>query len=60
MSASRALDVSDLLAQAEQETGLSDYGDETLPARLALAVEAVRANRLSADGEAEATRAARG
>ena len=45
------LDASDLLARAEAETGLHDYGDETLPSRLAIAVGAIRAQRMGAAGE---------
>ena len=40
---SAALDAGALLSAAQAETGLSDYGDDTLPARFALAVDLLNA-----------------
>ena len=48
------LEVDRLFERADQETGLSDYGDDTLPDRVEIAVEAVRASRLDGRGEAAA------
>ena len=44
------LDTAAMLAGAEAETGLHDYGDETLPARFALAAEHLRSVGLNEDG----------
>lgn len=43
-----------LLARARAETGLSDWGDPTLPERFALAVEAINSARMDAVGEQKA------
>jgi hypothetical protein len=43
-----------LLERAERETGLSDYGDDTLPARLAHAVGEIRKNLIRPEGAREA------
>jgi hypothetical protein len=48
------LDPTVLLERAERETGLSDYGDETLPARLSVTVEAIRNNGVGPQGERRA------
>ncbi|TAL00320.1 MAG: sulfotransferase [Rhodospirillaceae bacterium] len=40
-----------LLERAQRETGLSDYGDQTLSARLSLAVEEIRKRSLGEKGE---------
>lgn len=48
------LDATALLAQAQQETGLAEWGDPTLPKRFAIAVDAIRAAGMDAAGEAEA------
>jgi hypothetical protein len=55
MSATAALTVDALLERAELETGLSDYGDETLPARVAIVLDAIRDSSLDAAGEAAAS-----
>ncbi len=43
-----------MLALAETETGLGDYGDDTLPARFGLAVEYLNSVGLDAGGRAQA------
>ncbi len=43
-----------LLERAERETGLSDYGDETLPARLSHAVGEIRKSLVGPEGAREA------
>lgn len=43
-----------LLERAQQQTGLSDWGDPTLPQRFALAVEAIRSAGMDAAGERQA------
>ena len=48
------LDAATLLDGAERKTGLSDYGDETLPARLSHAIEEIRKSLVSPEGEPEA------
>ena len=48
------LDAADLLHAAEAETGLSDYGDPTLPQRFAVAVEHLNGLGMSADGNRRA------
>jgi hypothetical protein len=50
------LDVAALFERAEGETGLSDYGDDTLSDRVALAVAAIRDSGLEPAGEQEAAR----
>ena len=50
------LSVDALFARAEQETGLSDYGDPSLPERVAIVIDAVRESRLDNDGEQAAAR----
>ena len=45
------LDAEALLVAAQAETGLSDYGDDTLPARFALAVEHLRGIGMDAAGQ---------
>lgn len=45
------LDADALLAAAEAETGLDDYGDETLPARFELAVEHLRSVGMDEAGQ---------
>ena len=50
------LDAATLLGAAERETGLSDYGDETLPGRLSVVVDAIRDSRIGPQGEREAGR----
>jgi hypothetical protein len=49
-----ALDVARLFDTAQNETGLSDFGDETLPDRVATVVDAVRSSGLGQDGIAAA------
>ena len=48
------LDLDRLLTRAQNETGLVDYGDATLPDRVATVVDAVRSCGLGADGDAAA------
>jgi Sulfotransferase family len=45
------LDADALLARAEATTGCRDYGDETLPARFALAVAYLQGQRMDASGQ---------
>ncbi|HTV95186.1 MAG TPA: sulfotransferase [Steroidobacteraceae bacterium] len=45
------LDADALLAQAQAQTGLADWGDDTLPARFRLAVEFLKSCRMDAAGE---------
>lgn len=52
--AAQLLAVDGLFARAEDETGLADYGDDSLAARVAIVVEAVHESRLDAAGEAAA------
>jgi hypothetical protein len=54
------LDVNTLLAAASDATGLTDYGDDTLHERVALAVETVNGARLDTAGEHEAERTIHG
>lgn len=49
-----ALEPAALLEHAERETGLSDYGDETLPARLSHAVGEIRKSLVRPEGAREA------
>ena len=46
-----ALQPDALLARAQQQTGLTDWGDATLPDRFALAVQAIRSAGMDAAGE---------
>jgi hypothetical protein len=48
------LDDALLLQQAQDQTGLSDFGDETLPERFGLAVEHLRSAGLDAAGQRQA------
>jgi hypothetical protein len=48
------LDATALLARAEAETGLADYGDATLPERFALAVDRLNGAEMDAAGVAQA------
>lgn len=48
------LDAAALLADAEASTGLSDYGDETLPARFALVVDHLNGIGMDSDGQRSA------
>ncbi|WCT73612.1 sulfotransferase [Sphingomonas naphthae] len=48
------LDAEAILARAEAETGLSDYGDPTLPARFAQAIDHLNGIGLDAAGQAKA------
>jgi hypothetical protein len=48
------IDAAALLAEAQAATGLSDWGDETLPARFGLAVDQLNALGMDADGQAAA------
>lgn len=48
------LDAAAMLARAEAETRLSDYGDETLPARFGLAVDHLNDIGMDADGRRQA------
>jgi hypothetical protein len=49
-----ALDAAALLEHAQRETGLSDYGDETLPARLSHVVQEIRRSLVKPEGERRA------
>jgi hypothetical protein len=49
--ATETLDADALLSRAETETGLRDYGDETLPGRFALVVEKLRESGMDAAGQ---------
>ncbi len=51
-----ALDASAMLARAQAETGLDDYGDPTLPERFALAVEHLNGIGMDANGIDQAER----
>lgn len=53
------LDAAEMLAAAEAETGLHDYGDPTLPQRFTVAVEHLNALGLDADGRFEAAQVCR-
>ena len=48
------LDPDAMLKRAEDETGLGDYGDDSLPARFALAVEQIRAAGMDEAGQRKA------
>ena len=48
------LDAAEMLARAEAATGLSDYGDPTLPQRFGLAVELLNGVGLDASGRRQA------
>jgi sulfotransferase family protein len=50
------LDAPALLERAQRETGLADYGDDTLPARLSLVVEEIRRSAIGDPGEREAAK----
>jgi hypothetical protein len=54
MTTDLVLDPASLLERAERETGLSDYGDETLPARLSVVVQAIRNNGITPEAERKA------
>lgn len=51
---SASLDAAELLARAEAETGLRDYGDDTLAERFTLAVEHLNSVDMDADGRRNA------
>ncbi|OBH40761.1 sulfotransferase family protein [Mycobacterium mantenii] len=53
------LDAAEMLAAAEAETGLRDYGDPTLPERFAVAVEHLNGLGMDADGRFEAAQVCR-
>lgn len=57
---STRLDAAQMLARAETETGLTDYGDPTLPHRFALAVEVLNGIGLDCDGAQRATEVCHG
>ena len=50
-SAADILDPETLLAKARSETGLGDWGDDTLPARFRLAAEHLRSQNMSEAGQ---------
>jgi hypothetical protein len=54
------LDVDALFAGAQDETQLSDFGDDTLSDRVATVVDAIGGSDLDADGEAAAAQTIRG
>ncbi|OBB96633.1 sulfotransferase [Mycobacterium sp. 852002-40037_SCH5390672] len=53
------LDAAEMLAAAEAETGLRDYGDPTLPERFTVAVDHLNGLGMDADGRFEAAQACR-
>ena len=53
------LDAAQMLAAAEAETGLHDYGDPTLPERFAVAVDHLNGLGMDADGRFEAEQVCR-
>jgi hypothetical protein len=53
------LDAAEMLAAAEAETGLRDYGDPTLPERFAVAVDHLNDMGMDADGRFEAAQVCR-
>lgn len=53
------LDAAELLAAAEAETGLHDYGDPTLPARFAVAVDHLNSLGMDNDGQWQAAQVCR-
>ncbi|OCB08539.1 sulfotransferase family protein [Mycobacterium intracellulare] len=53
------LDAAEMLAAAEAETGLRDYGDPTLPERFAVAVDHLNGLGMDADGRFEAAQVCR-
>lgn len=53
------LDAAEMLAAAEAETGLRDYGDPTLPDRFAVAVDHLNGLGMDADGRFEAAQVCR-
>ncbi|OBH55783.1 sulfotransferase [Mycobacterium colombiense] len=53
------LDAAEILAAAEAETGLRDYGDPTLPERFAIAVDHLNGLGMDADGRFEAAQVCR-
>jgi Sulfotransferase family len=53
------LDAAELLAAAEAETGLHDYGDPTLPERFAVAVDHLNSLGMDNDGQREAAQVCR-
>ncbi|MBV9721330.1 MAG: sulfotransferase [Mycobacterium sp.] len=53
------LNATELLAAAEAETGLHDYGDPTLPERFAVAVEHLNSLGMDSDGQWEAAQVCR-
>src|SRR5262245_31124673 len=55
-SGPHVLDAAALLERAERESGLADYGDATLPARVSVAVEAIRKSGIGQEGEREAAK----
>jgi hypothetical protein len=48
-----------MLGAAESETGLTDYGDPTLPERFTVAVEHLNGLGMDADGRSQAEQACR-
>ena len=50
------LDAAQLLAAAEAETGLRDYGDPTLPQRFTVAVDHLNGLGMDADGNRQAAK----
>jgi hypothetical protein len=48
------LDAAEMLQRAQTETGLTDYGDPTLPARFGMAVELLAGTGMDADGRQQA------
>jgi hypothetical protein len=56
---STGLDAAALLAAAQAETGLTDYGDPTLPERFTVAVEHLNALQMDAAGNAAAAQVCR-
>jgi hypothetical protein len=56
---SEQLDATEMLGDAEAETGLHDYGDPTLPERFAAAVDHLNGLGMNADGRLQAVQVCR-
>jgi hypothetical protein len=56
LTMAKLLDAGELLAAAQAETGLGDWGDPTLPERFALAVDRINQSGMDADGMAIAAK----
>ena len=54
-----ALDAREMLRAAQSETGLHDYGDQTLPRRFAVAIDHLNGIGMDADGRSQAAQVCR-